>query len=949
MIYQDKPSLDYLMHYGKGHLDGGHSGRYPWGSGDEPYQHAPDFLSRVKDLQKEGFSIPEIARAMGFVERNKDGSIKTDSNGNPYIQSTQLRTQMSLAKDEIRMGQVARAKELRDEGHSLKEIATIMGYKNDSSIRSLLNVNAEENSNAAVNAANYLRDRVNTSRYGMVDVGLGSEKEIGLRSKEKMNQALYILQREGYEVFGGGLPQVTNKGKQTTLKVLCKPGTEHKDIYQTDKIDSVVDYKPIDISEVYRPLVYPESMDSNRLEICYKEDGGIEKDGVIELRRGVPDLSLGDSHYSQVRILVDNTKYLKGMAVYADDLPPGIDVRFNTNKSKNVSKMDVLKDITDDPDNPFGSLIKIDGQSYYDDPNGKYTDPLTGKKQSLSLINKRADESDWSDWSNALPSQFLAKQDLQLINKQLKLAMADKKDEYDEICALTNPTVKKFRLEKFSEDCDAAAVQLKAAALPGQKYHVILPVTSMSEKEVYAPNYDNGTKLALIRYPHGGTFEIPILTVNNRNKTAIELIGNGSDAIAINSKVAERLSGADFDGDTVMAIPTNSKIKITSTPELEGLKRYKYPDGHIDNFDPKEAYPKHEGMRIMKKGQQTQTQMGIISNLITDMTLKGANDDEIAAAVRHSMVVIDAAKHKLDYKQSEKDNNIKMLKAKYQTHVDPFDGKTKKGASTLISMAKSKQDVLKRRGSPKIDPETGDLVYKEVVETYKVKHVDPKTKEVTYGPDTRIRMQESTKMAEVKDARVLSSGTLQEEAYANYANYMKSLANTARKEILATKKIEYSASAKKTYQKEVDHLESQLNLSLMNKPRERKAQLLANSEVKAKKDAHPDLTKAEIRKIEQIALTKARNVVGAKRTSISISDREWEAIQAGAISESKLMEILNHTDTEEVVKRSTPRQTKELSSNRIARIKAMDNSGYTTKEIADALGVSVTTVSKYLK
>ena len=60
----------------------------------------------------------------------------------------------------------------------------------------------------------------------------------------------------------------------------------------------------------------------------------LDKDGVIEIRSGVDDLSLGDSHYAQVRILVDGNTYLKGMAVYSDDLPDGVDVMFNTNKKK---------------------------------------------------------------------------------------------------------------------------------------------------------------------------------------------------------------------------------------------------------------------------------------------------------------------------------------------------------------------------------------------------------------------------------------------------------------------------------------------------------------------------------------------------------------------------------------------------------------------------------------
>lgn len=892
---------DNLMHYGTPR----HSGRYPWGSGDNPYQRSGDFLSRIEELKSQGLTETEIAKAMG-------------------LSTTQYRAQKSLAKDERRALDVARAKSLREDGLSLNEIAREMGFANDSSVRSLLNERSEARMNQAKKTAEFLKEQI--AEKGMIDVGTGVERELGI-SKEKLKEALAILEAEGYPVYGGRIQQATNPGKHTTLQVVCPPGTEHKEIYDYDNIHSVKDYISYDDGESFRKsFVYPESMDSSRLKIRYAEDGGIDKDGVIEIRRGVEDLSLGESHYAQVRILVDGDRYLKGMAVYSDDLPDGVDVVFNTNKKQGTLTGDVLKKITNDPENPFGSLIKEHGgQSYYDDPNGKYTDPVTGKKQSLSLINKRAEEGDWGEWSDHLPSQFLSKQSMTLINKQLDLATKDKFAEFDEICSLTNPTVKKALLKSFADDCDSAAVHLQAAALPRQKYQVILPVTDMKDDEVYAPNYKNGEKVALIRYPHGGTFEIPILTVNNKQSTAKRMLDNALDAIGINSKVAERLSGADFDGDTVMVIPTGGKVKVTSTPPLKGL----------EGFDPKLEYGgKKDG--TFKPMKNTQTEMGKISNLITDMTLKGATQDELARAVRHSMVVIDAEKHKLDYKQSERDNGISALKKKYQGTVDE-NGRYHEGAATLISRAKSETSVLKRKGSPIIDKETGEQRYKEVYEEYTDKN-----------GKVKVRTQASTKMAETKDARTLSSGTPQEEAYADYANNMKSLANRARREMMNTGKIAYSASAKRTYQAEVDSLEAKLNVALKNAPRERQAQILANAAVKAKKQENPDMTKGEIKKANQQALTAARNSVGAKREPILITDREWEAIQAGAISENRLTQIINNVDTDKLRQRATPRATTTLSSAKVNKIASMNASGYTTAEIAEALGVSASTVSKYL-
>lgn len=889
---------DILMHYGMPRR----SGRYPWGSGENPYQHSGDFISRVDELKKSGKTEKDIAEELGLT-------------------TTQLRTQLSLAKNERRALDVATAKSLREKGYSLNEIAEKMGYANDSSVRSLLNESSEARMNQAQKTAEFLKKQV--EEKGMIDVGVGVERELGI-SKEKMREALYILELEGYPTYGGGIPQATNPGKQTNVKVLCPPGTEHKDIYNFEDVHSVRDYVSHDDGETFDKFVYPKSMDSKRLEIVYGDEGGSEKDGVIEIRRGVKDLSLGDSHYAQVRILVDGDRYLKGMAVYADDLPDGIDVRFNTNKKSGTSKEDVMKKIKDDPDNPFGSLIKAGGQSYYIDDNGE---------RQLSLINKRAEEGDWTAWDNKLPSQFLSKQSISLAEKQLGLATADKVAEFDEICSLTNPVVKKNLLQSFADDCDSAAVHLKAAALPRQSYQVILPVSSMKDNEVYAPYYRDGETVALIRYPHGGTFEIPILKVNNKQADAKKMLGdNPKDAVAINSKVAERLSGADFDGDTVMVIPCNSsssKVKITSTHRLKGL----------EDFDPKLEYGgKKEG--TFKKMKNTQTEMGKISNLITDMTLKGATEDELERAVRHSMVVIDAEKHGLDYKQSEIDNGIASLKKKYQGTVDE-DGRYHEGASTLISRAKSEVSVTKRRGSPKVNEETGELIWKEVDDPY---YIDKRTGK------TKKRTQASTKMAETSDARTLISdlNTPMENVYAKYANSMKSLAKQARLEIINTPKFAYSPSAKKIYEEEVASLTSKLNVALKNAPRERQAQAIANAEVAAKKKSNPDMTSGEIKKAGQQALTKARASVGAKREPVVISDREWEAIQAGAISENVLSSIINNTDIDSLRERATPRAKTELSTAKIQRIESMASSGYTTMQIADALGVSRSTVNKYL-
>ena len=888
---------DILMHYGVKRR----SGRYPWGSGDNPYQHGGDFLARVEELQRLGKTEKQIADEL-------------------HLSTTDLRMQVRVAKHERRALQADRARSLREDGKTLDEIASILGYANDSSVRALLNENTAANKNKAQATAEILKKEL--AEKGAIDVGTGVERQLGV-STGVLQEALFILETEGYNRYGVGVPQVNDPKKRTITPVISVPEIDQREVYQNlDLVKSVGDYHSTDGGESWDKREYPASIDSSRVKILYGDEGGALKDGVIEIRRGVADLDLGDSHYAQVRILVDGTHYLKGMAMYSDDMPDGADIVFNTNKHTGTPKMDVLKKIQDDPDNPFGALIKANGQSHYIDADGN---------EKLSAINKLKEEGDWDKMSKNLSSQFLSKQPIQLIKKQLDLTYADAADEFSEICSLNNPTVKRKLLLDFADECDSAAVHLKAAALPRQSTQVILPLNAMKETEIFAPNYRDGEKVVLIRYPHGGTFEIPELTVNNKNPTAVSVLGkNIRDAVGINPKVAERLSGADFDGDQVVVIPTGGRVKIQSTPALKDLK----------DFDPKTDYSTEgkTGVRLLAKGAATQRQMGEISNLITDMTLKGATEPEIARAVKHSMVVIDAAKHKLDYRQSEKDNGIAELKKKYQG----FDDETGHhgGASTLLSRRKQDVEVPERQGSGVIDPLTGKVVYKESGRTY----VDPRTGK-TVAATTKVK-----RILAVDDVRSMSSGTLQEEAYADYANKMKDLANKARLEYKATPTLKRSASAAKAFEPEVNRLMAALKVAQLNAPLEREAQRIANARVKAKVQANNITDKDEISKIRRAAISDARNSTGAsgKRTRITISDGEWTAIQSGAISDTTLSEILRYAEPKTVRERATTRRTTQLSDARISRIKAMANSGHTNAEIAEALGISTSAVSKYL-
>lgn len=930
----------YLVHYGMPRR----SGRYPWGSGENPYQHGNgDFIARVESLRKEGITYTD-------PDTGKLYSGDTAIAKSLGMSTTQLRARLAMAKNERRSTQYEQAVSMREDGHTLQEIADSLGLPNESSVRSLLNKESAERMNKAITTANTLKALVNEK--GLLDVGEGVDTELHI-SKEKLGQALEILKDEGYEVYGFGVPQLTNPGKQTTFKVLAPPGTTYPEVYKLrdeGKIHSVVDYTKNVGGVLQRDNPKePVSIDSSRVKVIFAGDTGpegfkgIERDGMIFVKPGVADLDMGGSNYAQVRIAVDGTHYIKGMAIYGDPkwFKPGEDLIVNSNKPGS-DKSKAFKSMSDDPDNRFGALIKENGQSFYIGEDGK---------RHQGVINKVREEGDWDQWSKGLPSQFLGKQSMALIHQQLSLAIADKRDEFDSIMALNNPTIKKHFLKEFADQCDADAVKLQAASLPGQKWKVIFSDPSLKPNEIYDPTHSNGDEVALIRYPHGGTFEIPICRVNNKHVSSKNLLGNAPDAIAISPKAAQRLSGADFDGDTVMVIPTGKSraTKIISSDVLPGLKGFepkdKYATTEKVNKDGSITYLNKDG-RPVKIMKNTQNEMGRVTNLITDMTLKGATSNELARAVRHSMVVIDAEKHHLDYKASERENDIAGLKKKYQTHM--VNGKESTGSATLLSRAKSPVEVPETKGQPYINPKTGeyDWTGESVGRPSKYtgrSYVNSKGKTV-------FATKSSTQMAETKDARLLSSGTDQENAYADYANSLKALGNESRKQYLATGNLKYSREAKEKYSPQVQSLNEKLDRAIANKPRERQAQTIAYGRALAKKEANPDMRPSEYKKIKQTELAKARVEVGSsgKDRRITITDKEWEAIQHGAITENTLSKILDNSDPDSLRERATPRQTTTLSDARIGKIKAMAASDYTIAEIAKNLGVSTSTVSKYL-
>jgi len=901
---------DYLAHYGILRK----SGRYPWGSGKDENTRAQTFLGMVADCRKQGLSDKDIAQGFGMT-------------------TTELRNATTLANNAAVKVKIAKAEKLRALGWSNVAIGREMGI-GESSVRALLEPGRKERNDILTTTAQMLRDEVADKHF--IDVGKGVELHRGI-SAEKLKAAVSVLKNEGYRVDRVKIRQL-GTGKETTVKVLSAPGTTYSEVLKNkDNIKQIVMYSE-DGGKSFDGIKPPISIDSKRVMVRYAEDGGTNRDGVIQVRPGVKDTSLGKATYAQVRVAVDDTHYLKGMAMRGEekDFPPGVDLIFNTNKSNTGNKLDAMKEMSSDPKDRFGAQI---------DHQIQETDTF-GKKHVTSVMNIVNAEGRWDEWNRTLSSQMLSKQSPQLAEKQLGLVRERKRRELDDILKITNPTLQQHLLEKYADGTDAASVHLKAAALPGQTTKVILPLTKIKEDEVYAPTLKDGDIVVLVRFPHGGTFEIPQLRVNNKGAEGKAVIGpHARDAIGIHPKVAERLSGADFDGDTVLMIP-NRKGEIKNSPPLEGLK----------DFDPKAQYKGYEGMPAMSS-RTLGIEMGKVSNLISDMTIGGAPFSEIERAVKHSMVVIDAKKHKLDYRRSEVDNGIAALKKKYQ--------KPGGGASTVISSSgvKATKEVKERKlrsakdGGP-IDAVTGKLVY---VETGNTRTVFEKNADGVKVPKTVIdehgnRVEKTTPVTEkvsklslVDDAHTLSSGTRIEEIYADHSNALKAMANEARKATLSIEPTKRSPSAAETYAAEVKRLDAALNLALRNAPLERQAQIIGNAIYKQKRQANPDMDDAEQKKAKSKALEEARIRTGAGKDRIDISPREWEAIQAGAISPSKLKDILDNTDTDKVKELALPREAVIHDPTMRARAaQLLRTTDYTQAEVAQHLGISVSTLVSML-
>jgi hypothetical protein len=326
--------------------------------------------------------------------------------------------------------------------------------------------------------------------------------------------------------------------------------------------------------------------------------------------------------------------------------------------------------------------------------------------------------------------------------------------------------------------------------------------------------------------------------------------------------------------------------------------------------------------------------MGEATNLITDMTLQGATEDELERATKFSMVVIDTGKHGLDWYRCYQDCGIKALQDKYQGHYNE-SGRWSYGARTLISKAKSETSVEKHSDAYTI-LETGEKEYHP--------------KKDRYG-NILTGTQKDTKMGAAKDARELLNpdSSEMEKLYAEYANAMKSLGNESRKASLSVQENNVSKEAVTKYKDAIASLDAKLIEAKKNAPLERQAQLIAGSLVKIAVESNPDMSKGELKKVRGKSIVQARQMNGANKKRIKFTDEEWEAMENGAVSKSKMNEIFNNADQDSMMEHAFPKANTVMTSSRITLANSMLKSGHTIADVAEHFGVSPKTLTDAIR
>lgn len=1054
-LYSDSEFLsEYLEHEGRDHNSASGkytsrpipgSGAFMYGTGDRILQHDFSLRARVKKWKNDnpGGKEKDLAAAMGYYETDKDGNVVKDANGDPIGSINKLRANISIEKNTEYTANRERAFDLLNtikpgseppRLYNQSEVAEIIfGSKSkESRLRAMIkNEQASDNAAQTKQIADRLKELVGDGNF--IDVGSGTELSLGC-SDNRLDVAIEMLKKEGYDIQEFRLRQMGKiDGTSTIFHVLCPPGSEPGDAWKNRfSIRGVEDIEPGETKTSLLGMEDPVRVDLSRVKVLYGDEGGKDKDGMIEIRAvkdengnlvaASPDLDMGNARYAQVRIAVDASseglgdRFIKGMAVYNTDLPKGVDILVNSNKNNLNEALKKMKTVkcadgteTIDVNNPFGATVF---QTHYAD----------GKLSALNIVgdptgSDKHIEGAWNEWSRNSSPQFLGKQPEALITNQLDLKVKEMRAEYEQILQINNPTVKKQMLLDFADSCDGASCDLKAAPFPDQAVKVLLAARTLKDDECYCPSLPHGTTVACVRYPHTGPFEIPIVKVNNNNEECKKFLedarGPARDCIVLNKNNANKLSGADNDGDTTVVIPMTKKVSDgqggyvwdrtvnikgigNGAIELPGMK-----DFDVDQWKKTDSQgEKLPGVKYINEAQK-QMQMGIVSNLMTDMTQKGCDDpDKLTRAVKMTMITIDAVKHKLDWHEAEKYYRIKELKEEYQANENG-----KHGASTLLSRSNAKVDVPERKvwnpipfdpndpnsydenGKPKrggIDIETGKKVYAETGRTKTVREKvkvsnpdgywidkdgnkhrskwmkDENGKDIyetdEYGrvkyqntEKSQGKTQKAKRMTLVDDAKELYSDpnnpSRKEVDYGNYANTMKAMANVARKEYLATPNLKWSREAEKQYANEVASLNKKLLEAKKNAPRERMAQLMATQIYNEMYANNPSMDKEEKSRKRSQALYGARKRTGATKSRVEFTPEEWKAINAGAIPESKLKDLLKNAKKESYTALATPKQSRVAPAT-AKYISSLLSAGWSPTQIMESQGYSMDTINK---
>jgi len=840
---------NYLIHYGTKR----HSGRYPWGSGG----NESGTTKQIQELLNKGYSYKDIANKLGTT-------------------ASEIKSYISYSKTQETNHMIHQIAAKKQHGYSNVEIAKQLGVS-EGLVRYYSNKQISEKkaaSNERVDKVSKSLESILDKHIG-VDVGTGVNVNLNLTNSE-MNKVIVGLKDKGYKVEMINVPDPTNRAITVLHQILTKESVTGRDLHQSINDIVSVNVKANKVSTGTKPI----SISKTRVAI--KHDPS--KDGMIYIRPGVKDIFIPvGKTYCQARILVGENKYLKGMAVYSDDIPKGKDVQFFHSKATDSKALkDIEKGI-----NIFGSNV--------------YQYEKNGVQSAINVVGSKPGagvEGYWDGWNSArnLSTQFLAKQPPKAITERIRATKLDLAKELKDINSISNPTIKSWALENFSLALDKKAASMDVSAFPRQSNKVIFGI-DIKDNEVYAPTYNSGETIALVRYPHAGTFEIPVLKVNNNNPSGRKILGNAIDAIGISAKSAAQLSGADYDGDTVIAIPAKY-VKATA------------PVKSLIDFDPRKAYPNGPTTpRITEK--QKQEKMGEITNLISDATIRGASVSELTRLVKHSMVVIDSYKHNLDYKQSEIDNDIASLKKKYRQ------------TASIISDAKSPAYVNReldtsakgRSYSLPIDSK-GNIVYKEsTTKRYKSK-VD------------------KISLIDNPEKHYTSSNGV-ESSYASYSEHLKNMARSAR---LQSAKVSKAYSVNEAAAKEYKNEIASISYKLGQFERSKAAERQVNRKTLAKSAKSDDTTKAE-----QIRANYRKQYGVAP---LQLTKREAEALAKGALPKSTVVKALkafkglNYSS----FTKSTQATTKLQASN----VKRYKNLGYNYSEIANILGISVDRVKQYL-